>query len=158
MHVLNKLHCQNGHDDTPKGWVVVHTMVNVSPPSLDVSVKNSKCTQRLHKFMVTCIDNVPIQGHWKKLRSVRLLHGKSDFWPSQKMLVKLETGSYTTIWIYLNTLNLKVPMCCFIWPQLHCEHIWVTWTIFWSSQLHTCCVSETLHELHQRMLTIWLKV
>ena len=36
----------------------------------------------------------------------------------------------------------------------HCKNIWVTSIIFWSSQLHTCCVSETLYELHQRMLTI----
>ena len=31
------------------------------------------CTQGLHKFMVTCIDNVSIQGTSIKLRSVRLL-------------------------------------------------------------------------------------
>ena len=36
----------------------------------------------------------------------------------------------------------------------HCKNIWVTSTIFWSSQLHTCCVSKTLYELHQKMLTI----
>ena len=27
---------------------------------------------------------------------------------------------------------------------LHCKNIWVTSTIFWSSQLHAFCVSETL--------------
>ena len=27
---------------------------------------------------------------------------------------------------------------------IHCKNIWVTSTIFWSSQLHACCVSETL--------------
>ena len=31
------------------------------------------CTQGLDKFMVTCIDNVSIQGTRIKLRSVRLL-------------------------------------------------------------------------------------
>ena len=28
--------------------------------------------------------------------------------------------------------------------QLHCKNIWVTSTIFWSSQLHVCCVRDTL--------------
>ena len=27
---------------------------------------------------------------------------------------------------------------------LHCKNIWVTSTIFWSSQLHACCVRDTL--------------
>ena len=27
---------------------------------------------------------------------------------------------------------------------LHCKNIWVTSTIFWSSQLHACCVHDTL--------------
>ena len=27
---------------------------------------------------------------------------------------------------------------------LHCKKIWVTSTIFWSSQLHACCVCDTL--------------
>ena len=26
----------------------------------------------------------------------------------------------------------------------HCKNIWVTSTIFWSSQLHACCVRDTL--------------
>ena len=26
----------------------------------------------------------------------------------------------------------------------HCKNIWVTSTIFWSSQLHPCCVRDTL--------------
>ena len=58
-------------------------MVNVSPPSLDVSVIRTKFTQGLHKFVVTCIDDVPIQGHYRRnLMSVRLLcrmRGESDF-------------------------------------------------------------------------------
>ena len=28
---------------------------------------------------------------------------------------------------------------------LHCKNIWVTSTLFWSSQLHACCVHDTLH-------------
>ena len=44
--------------------------------------------------------------------------------------------------------TILLPFC------LHCKNIRVTSTMFWSSQLHTCCVSETLHELHQSMLTI----
>ena len=28
---------------------------------------------------------------------------------------------------------------------LHCKNIWVTSTLFWSSQLHACCVDDTLH-------------
>ena len=28
---------------------------------------------------------------------------------------------------------------------LHCKNIWVTSTILWSSQLHACCVRDTLH-------------
>ena len=27
---------------------------------------------------------------------------------------------------------------------LHCKNIWVTSTIFWSPQLHTCCVTENI--------------
>ena len=27
---------------------------------------------------------------------------------------------------------------------LHCKNIWATSTIFWSSQLHACCVRDTL--------------
>ena len=30
---------------------------------VDTTIYNSKCTQGLHKFMVTCIGNVPTQGH-----------------------------------------------------------------------------------------------
>ena len=28
--------------------------------------------------------------------------------------------------------------------NLHCKNIWVTSTIFWSFQLHACCVRDTL--------------
>ena len=28
--------------------------------------------------------------------------------------------------------------------MLHCKNIWVTSTILWSSQLHACCVRDTL--------------
>ena len=28
--------------------------------------------------------------------------------------------------------------------KTHCKNIWVTSTILWSSQLHTCCVCDTL--------------
>ena len=37
-------------------------------------------------------------------------------------------------------IHLSVVAECFV----HCKNIWVTSTIFWSSQLHACCVSETL--------------
>ena len=46
--------------------VKVHAMIHQRVEYLyygNVSVINSKCTQGLHKFMVTCIDNVPIPGH-----------------------------------------------------------------------------------------------
>ena len=28
--------------------------------------------------------------------------------------------------------------------RMHCKNVWVTSTIFWSSQLHACCVRDTL--------------
>ena len=39
----------------------------------------------------------------------------------------------------------------------HCKNIWVTSTIFWSSQLHACCVHDTLQNF-KRMLPICLSV
>ena len=27
---------------------------------------------------------------------------------------------------------------------MHCKNVWVTLTVFWSSQLHACCVRDTL--------------
>ena len=28
--------------------------------------------------------------------------------------------------------------------MVHCKNIWATLTVFWSSQLHACCVRDTL--------------
>ena len=40
--------------------------------------------------------------------------------------------------------------------SLHCRNIWVTSTKFWSSQLHACCVCDTLQNF-KRMLPICFK-
>ena len=39
---------------------------------------------------------------------------------------------------------------------IYCKNVWVTSTIFWSSQLHACCVRDTLQNF-KRMLPIWIK-
>ena len=38
----------------------------------------------------------------------------------------------------------RVLLVTLVWTMLHCKNIWVTSTIFWSSQLHACCVRDTL--------------
>jgi len=39
---------------------------------------------------------------------------------------------------------------------IHCKNNWVTSAIFWSSQLHACCVYDTLQNF-KKMLPIWIK-
>ena len=38
----------------------------------------------------------------------------------------------------------KIPVDYMCGGIEHCKNIWVTSTIFWSSQLHACCVCDTL--------------
>ena len=62
--------------------------------------------------------------------------------------------------------NMKAGICFYPWKislqdrflnlPLHCKNIWVTSTIFWSSQLHACCVGDTLQNF-KRMLPICFK-
>ena len=40
----------------------------------------------------------------------------------------------------LMRIEVEVTECL----SLHCKNIWVTLTIFWSSQLHACCVRDKL--------------
>ena len=38
----------------------------------------------------------------------------------------------------------------------HCKNTWITSTIFWSSQLHACCVHDTLQTSLKASLAIWV--
>ena len=48
------------------------------------------CTQGLHKFMVTCIDNVSIQGHYNKVKECQAnaFRAKISF-PMGKLIIDL---------------------------------------------------------------------
>ena len=35
---------------------------------------------------------------------------------------------------------------------VHCKNIWVTSTIFWLSQLHACCVGDTLQTSREALI------
>ena len=37
---------------------------------------------------------------------------------------------------------LHLCLVCYAYSMVHCKSIWVTSTIFWSSQLHACCVCD----------------
>ena len=45
--------------------------------------------------------------------------------------------------VYVNSRNQAFSLIG-LGMRLHCKNIWVTSTILWSSQLHACCVRDTL--------------
>ena len=57
-------------------------------------------------------------------------------WPSEENL----SGTVLVVLKVAECYSLRINSH----TTVHCKNIWVTSTIFWSSQLHACCVHDTL--------------